>query len=319
MTSTAAVSLAPVARAPITNARSYFLARMLIHAGIKFPALAGLARLWAKRHPDLSVRDVEHIFYICGIEREAENILMIRALVEALDLQVCYDVGSNFGQFASALASSFQAGLCVDANPAAVAYLDRTPPLDHFQRLNRAVVPAEETADRVILKIPRGNTGKALIGELEGDFDTVEAQAVTVAGLDAQLPGDARRFVKFDIEGLEPQLVRDYLVLDRPEDVIAFEVLTTEARDELDQVFQASGRAFRFVTLRYSFLAPSGFMGHNKAGLLAMFLTGRASVDSYVTRRIADLPFGFMSLIFAIPEPLDPAAALETLSRPVRF
>ena len=292
----------PVVQVPIANARWYFLKRAFIHAAIKFPFLASIIRVFNKNHPKLSVFDVEQIFYICGCEREAENIVMIRNLVGKLGLQEHLDIGSNFGQFAASLSDLFEAGLCLDANPAAVDYLTTLPELGSYQKINRAVVPKGNVPKTITLKIPDGNTGKALIGELPNiDFTTVEIETTTVADLSALSIDQSReRFVKFDIEGLEPELVSDYLDLDRSGDVVAFEILTQDAKEKLSTLFASQANKYAFITIRYSFLDDSGFMGDNKLGLLKMYLTGRSTMDIYRADQISDFPFEFMSLVFAI-------------------
>jgi FkbM family methyltransferase len=294
----------PVVKVLIANARWYFLKRAFIHAAIKFPILARLIRLFNKNQPDLSVLDVEQIFFICRCEREAENILMIRNLVGKLDLREHLDIGSNFGQFAAGVSDLFEAGLCLDANPAAVEFLESLPELDAYQRVNRALVPKGIVSDFITLKIPAGNTGKALIGELpDDDYTEVVVKTTTVAGFSAlSVDPTRKRFVKFDIEGLEPELVSDYLELGRTGDVVAFEVLTQAAKDRLNAVFSSYNEKYQFITLRYSFLHDSGFMGDNKLALLKMYLTGCATMDVYKADYISDFPFGFMSLVFAIPE-----------------
>ena len=294
----------PVLQVPIANARWYFLKRAFIHAAIKFTILARLIRVFNKNHPTLSVFDVEQIFYICRCEREAENIVMIRNLVGKLSLREQLDIGSNFGQFAAGLSDLFEAGLCLDANPAAVAFLGSLPELATYQRVNRAVVPAGDVPETITLKIPAGNTGKALVGDLpDEDYTEVEVKTTTVAGF-SNLSSDPsrKRFVKFDIEGLEPELVSDYLDLGRAGDVIAFEILTRDAKDRLNAIFTGHSEEYQFVTLRYSFLHDSGFMGDNKLDLLKMYLTGRATMDVYQADQISDFPFEFMSLVFAIPK-----------------
>lgn len=294
----------PKVRIPISNARRYFLKRAFIHAAIKFPILARLIRVFIKNRPALSVFDVEQIFYVCECEREAENIAMIRNLVGKLDLREMLDIGSNYGQFSAALSCFFEDGLCLDANPHAVAFLDSLPELATFKRINRAVVPEDNSPETITLKIPEGNTGKAQIQDLPvGNYTEVDVKTTTVAELSAlSLDPTLRRFVKFDIEGLEPKLVYDYLNLGRIGDVIAFEVLTQDAKDTLDDVFVNYREEYQFVTLRYSFLHDSGYMGDNKLELLKMYITGRATMDVYLSDRISDFPFGFMSLIFAIPK-----------------
>lgn len=294
----------PVVQIPIANARWYFLKRAFIHAAIKYPFLASIIRVFNKNHPALSVFDVEQIFYICRCEREAENIVMIRNLVGKLGLQEHLDIGSNFGQFAASLADHFEAGLCLDANPTAVDYLNTLPELGSYQKINRAVVPSGNVPETITLKIPDGNTGKALVGELPNeDFTAIEIKTTTVSDLSAlSIDPSRKRFVKFDIEGLEPELVSDYLDLDRSGDVIAFEILTQDAKDKLSTLFASQVNEYVFITIRYSFLDDSGFMGDNKLGLFKMFLTGLSTMDVYQADLISDLPFGFMSLVFAIPK-----------------
>lgn len=314
-------SLSPVCSVPIANARRYFFKRAFIHAAIKFPVLARLIRVFNRTKPDLSVFDVEQIFYICDCEREAENILMIRELAQRLDLRETFDIGSNFGQFVSSLVDTFEAGLCLDANPEAIAFLDQTSSLQNFQRINRAVVPMGDVPDTITLKIPAGNTGKAMVGDLgDEDYSEIMVQTTTVAELSALSQDPTRkRFVKFDIEGLEPELVGDYLSLGRTEDVIAFEVLTQEAKDKLDQVFEDYDHAYKFVTLRYSFLNNSGFMGDNKAELMRMYITGQATMDVYVADRMNNFAFGFMSLVFAVPAEQVTGYLLDLGPGPVYF
>lgn len=311
----------PVAQIPIANARWYFLKRAFIHTAIKLPILAQLIRMFNKNQPALSVFDVEQIFYICRCEREAENIVMIRNLVCKLGLQEHLDIGCNFGQFAAGLSDLFEAGLCLDANPAAVEFLESLPELATYQRVNRAVMPAGNVPDTITLKIPVGNTGKALVGDLQDEnYTEVEVKTTTVAGFNALSSHPCRRrFVKFDIEGLEPELVSDYLDLGRTEDVIAFEILTKNAKERLNALFLDHCEKYEFVTIRYSFLHDSGLMGDNKLALLKMYLSGQATMDVYQADQILDFPFGFMSLVFAIPKKVMVDGFLNIETNLVRF
>ena len=288
----------------IKNARSYFLLRLFIHLLIKVNWLATLTRFFVRNHPKLSIHDVEQIFYIFDCEREAENIFLIKQIKRSFELNEIFDIGSNYGQFINKLAGEFQIGTCLDANPEAVSYLSETSSLKMFNLIHGAIVPSDYTNNKVVLKIPKGNTGAAHIGDMvDANFDEVIVDSISVKEL-VERYGDTRlnKFVKFDIEGLEPELVADYLELDRPDkDVIAFEILTHESKIKLDQVFKGVKQKFKFVTIRYSFLHESGIMGKNKTELLKMFLTGRATIDLYVVENVIDLDFEFMSLVFALP------------------
>ncbi|MEM8861198.1 MAG: hypothetical protein AAGD96_22970 [Chloroflexota bacterium] len=313
------VELKPIFSVPITNARRYFFKRLAIHLAIKFPIFSSLIRLFNHRHSVLSVRDVEQIFYICNCERESENIHFIRSIAANLHLENILDIGSNFGQFVSAISSSFVKGICVDANPAAVEFLGANSVLDHFEKLNFAVIPNNLITENAILKIPKGNTGKALIGTLDGEFESVSVPTAYVRTISDRLPSSGRRLIKFDIEGLEPDLVKDYLSLERKTDVIAFEVLTFEAKEKLNNAFKDQKEPYRFFTLRYSFLANSGFMGENKLDLMRMFLSGNATLDVYAVDDLDMLPFVFMSLVFAIPKSLLVEGENFTLNEPLKL
>lgn len=289
---------------PIYNARYYFIKRAFIYLAIRLPFLASLVRLFNKNKPTLSVYDVEQIFYICGCDREAENIAFIKFISSKLCLDEIFDIGCNFGQFIESISEYFKYGVCVDANPEAVSFIkSNTNLLSKFEIINKAVVPSDFKENTVTLKIPRGNSGKAMIGDVEDEegFYMIDVETISILDIDEKFgKKESNRFVKFDIEGLEADLVRDYLSLGRRGDVLAFEVLTESAKNDLDHVFLEANLNYSFITIRYSFLDNTGYMGKNILGLLKMYITGKANLDFYVSDRISDFPFGFMSLVFAI-------------------
>jgi FkbM family methyltransferase len=301
----------------ITNANVYFLHRALVFSAIRSNFIKLIVRGLYGNKKNLDINDVEQIFYIMDCEREAENIFFIRHMVSIYSIKNLLDIGCNFGQFVDSLSDSFVDCVCVDANPNAAHYT-ACHSRSNVTVVNKAVMPDDQAGECITLHVPLGNTGRASVNPVsELNYEEFIVQATSMKSLiseKAAIP----RFIKIDVEGLEAALIEDYFKTNHNADILAFEILNTDARLKISKIFEER-YDYNFFTIRYSFSSKSGLMTDNVAKLFSAILFNDASLDFYIAENLSDLNFEFMSLVYAVPKKYSVEYLFETLPINISF
>lgn len=244
--------------------------------------------------------DLEQVYLEADCVREPENIFIYRALAKSGLCTGYIDVGANYGHVASKVYEYFEKVVLVDANPNAANFLERMfSKKPHVKVVNCALVENEDVTT-VTLMVSETSSGLAHISESSGAFrrsdeHAFECTATTLAKL---IEGEQVRsaYVKIDVEGFEPSVIRGGGKLLQGENfIVGFEALSKEVASECCSLF--IDHTFYFG--RLDFLDPSGALTRSAAGILkSMFSDG--GIVIYKSRSITDVPLSNFSQIVAV-------------------
>lgn len=121
------------------------------------------------------------------------------------------DIGANYGHFT--LAASKKAGadgriIAFEPSPVNFARLAVNCDLNHLQNVTMHSVALSDTPGNMVLSVPRANSGEATLANSKYASDEVDVYNVDVCVGDVLLADVQPDYIKIDVEGFEPYVVR---------------------------------------------------------------------------------------------------------------
>jgi FkbM family methyltransferase len=150
----------------------------------------------------------DRMTFFLGRWYDLESQLVVDRHVKPGDIVV--DVGANRGMFA--LYAAKRAGsrgrvICFEPNPTCIATLSHAIRTNRISNIEVRNVGLSDKADILNLMVPIGDTGMGTFASFGPDVDEVAVQCTVQVGDDA-LRDIAPNFIKIDVEGFEPKVIR---------------------------------------------------------------------------------------------------------------
>ena len=164
-------------------------------------------------------------FYFLGRWYDLEAALALRTLLRPGHTVI--DVGANFGHFS--LEAAKQVGstgrvIAFEPNPKVFARLVLHCDLNALTWVETHNTGLSDTDGQLTLKVPHINPGEATFGKSE--YTDIAVQTVSVRRLDDVIGDDKVDFLKIDVEGFEPHVLRGGLtVLKHHKPILITEVI----------------------------------------------------------------------------------------------
>lgn len=291
----------------ILNSRKYFLKRMFAWIGVKSTFMMRIFNLAIRLKKNFPLDDVEAVYAHFNVEREAENIVFIRAIFGQKRNGTMYDVGSNYMQFSSSLTDTFSKIKCFDPNAKVLELGQVQYGHADIDINNIAVIPESSKKNDCFFIEIINNSGlsSVVFSEPTEQNSNQNIHKIDSKYMSEILPKDSsvNDLLKIDVEGLECQLVDDAITHAKFKGIICFESLTKASRTDFCKIFDK--KTYAFYIVKYNFSDYSGLMPNSLTGILKAILTNRSSLEIYKSKSVDRFDFDFIPLVFCVPGELE--------------
>ena len=243
--------------------------------------------------------DVEGIFFILGVERELENLILVNAIINKFQISKYVDIGTNFGQFASGVNIDNTQKILVEPNknlwPTIIG-------LNEGAKLYKVGLLPDQSSKKV-LAIKSGNTGISMYideTDISCEQEIMQTKTMSVKDFykDLKITENELYLFKIDVEGLESELLKELVKnAKKQKHIYAFEVLNreevTKAKSFMDD--------YEMYSVRYNYQGTGDRNFNSIASIVGVLLSGK---DELILEKLVLNSYSrdFYSLVFCIPK-----------------